>query len=109
MVRLLREVRHLSAFPGEHVERRHRKLSRRQPAVLDADPIRKRALVKRGERDRQDRPDDDHGPRHQGRGEQVRHDRPKLCRSRRKANSDPARQRTRLHHSTENNVKISQN
>ena len=40
VVRLLREVGDLPAVPGQHAQRRHRKLPRRQPPVLDADPGR---------------------------------------------------------------------
>ncbi len=109
LVRLLREVGDLPTVPGEHAERRYRQLPRGQPPMLDADPVRQRTLVERGERDRQDRPDDDHGARHQGRGEQVRHDRPELRRARWKADAHTARQRARLHHSSEDHVKISQN
>ena len=89
LVRLLREVGDLSTVPGEYAERRHRQLPRGQPPMLDADPVRQRTLVERGERDRQDRSDDDHGARHQGRGEQVRHDRQELRCSRWQENTHP--------------------
>jgi len=82
MVRLLRKVRYISAFSSQHAQRGHGQLLGRQPSVLDANSIRKRPLVKRGERDCQDRSDDDHGAGDQGRGEQVRHDRQELRRPR---------------------------
>ena len=66
MVRLLREVGDVPAVPGGHAECRDGQLPRGQPAVLDADPGGQGALGLRGRRHRQDRPDHDHGARHQG-------------------------------------------
>ena len=87
MVRLLRKVRHVPAFPSQHAQRGHGQLLGRQPSVLDANSVRQRSMVERGERDCQDRSDDDHGAWDQGRGEQVRHDRQELRRARRQENT----------------------
>jgi len=55
-----------------------------------------RSVRQRGERDRQDRPDDDDGAGRQGRREQVRHDGAQLRGARRSARSHPARGREGL-------------
>ncbi len=55
-----------------------------------------RPVCERGERDRQDRADDDDGAGGQGRREQVRHDGAQLCGARRSARPHPARRREGL-------------
>ena len=63
------EIIQIIILPGRHDQRRHGKLPRGQPAVLDADPGGQGALVLGGQRHRQDRADHDHGHGDQGEGD----------------------------------------
>lgn len=106
VVRLLREGGHFPTIPGGHAARGHRQLPRRQPAVLDADPGGQGTVGVRGVGHRQNRTDHDHGPGHQGRGEQVRHAGAQLRGSRWQANAHTAGRPQRLRHPAEDHVQV---
>ena len=67
------EIIQVIISPGRHDQRRHGKLPRGQPAVLDADPGGQGALVLGGQRHRQDRADHDHGDGDQGEDSTVQY------------------------------------
>ena len=108
VARLVREIRHVSPVPRRHVGRGPSRLRRGQRGLLDADTGGEGAVGVRGLGPGQDRADDDHGARDQGRRLQVRHAGEELHGPRRETGAYPAGRPEGLHHQAQTHVPFHQ-